>query len=286
MIACLATRRYGDALHRTPSLLRREIAILYYCIDPSGGCSMFGSNVMKYILLIVLITGIGGCAGGPEKPVTDSRDPHEETNRTIFAFNLATDDYVLEPVARTYRQAVPQPAQTALSSHVEWISLPSTAINSSLQGKFENATIASLRFLVNGLTFGLFDLMDDEDIPDREDFGQTLAYTGASEGSYLMVPFLGSYTTRSISGRAIDFMTNPLTIVQGSSAVAVRSAETPLAAITFRSDSFDVVNEIKYNSIDPYARTRSVYYQRRAGQLADTLPATIDGDDGFGAFFE
>ena len=247
---------------------------------------MFGSNILKYIVLPFLIIGIGGCTGGPEKLVTDSRDPLEEINRKIFAFNLATDDYVLEPVARTYRQAVPQPAQTALSSHVEWISLPSTAINSSLQGKFENATIASLRFLVNGLTFGLFDLMDDEDIPDREDFGQTLAYTGASEGSYLMVPFLGSYTTRSISGRAIDFMTNPLTIVQGSSAVAVRSAETPLAAITFRSDSFDVVNEIKYNSIDPYARTRSIYYQRRAGQLADTLPAKVDGDDGFGAFFE
>ena len=182
--------------------------------------------------------------------MTDSRDPYEETNRTIFAFNLTTDDYVLEPVARTYRQTVPQPAQTAISSHVEWISLPSTAINSSFQGKFENATIASLRFLINGLTFGLFDLMDDEDIPDREDFGQTLAYTGVGEGSYLMVPFLGSYTTRSITGRAVDFMMNPLTVVQGSSAATVRSAETPIAAITFRSDNFDVVNEIKYNSIE------------------------------------
>ncbi len=247
---------------------------------------MFGSNLIKYIGFLVAITGISGCAGGPDKLVTDSRDPYEETNRTIFAFNLATDDYVLEPVARTYRKAVPQPAQTALSNHVEWISLPSTAINSSLQGKFENATIASLRFLVNGLTFGIFDLMDDEDIPAREDFGQTLAYSGVGEGTYLMVPFLGSNTTRSITGRAIDFMINPLTVVQSDSAVAVRSAEVPLAAITFRSDSFDVVNEIKYNSIDPYARTRSAYYQRRAGQLADTLPAEVEGDDGFGAFFE
>ena len=247
---------------------------------------MFGSNIMKFMVLLVVITGIGGCEGRPDKLVTDSRDPYEETNRTIFSFNLATDDYVLEPVARTYRQAVPKSAQTALSSHVEWISLPSTAINSSLQGKFENATIASLRFLVNGLTFGLFDLMDEEDIPDREDFGQTLAYTGVGEGSYLMVPFLGSHTTRSITGRAVDFVMNPLTVVQGGSAVAFRSAEAPLAAITFRSDSFDVINEIKYNSIDPYARTRSAYYQRRAGQLANTLPAKIDGDDGFGAFFE
>lgn len=247
---------------------------------------MFGSNVIKCTVLLVLITGIGGCGGGPEKPVTDSRDPYEETNRSIFAFNLATDDYVLEPVARTYRQTVPQPSQTALSNHVEWISLPSTAINSSLQGKFENATIASLRFLVNGLTFGLFDLMDDKDIPDREDFGQTLAYTGVGEGPYLMVPFLGNHTTRSITGRAVDFIMNPLTVVQGSSAVAVRSAEIPLGAITFRSDNFDVVNEIKYNSIDPYARTRSAYYQRRAGQLANTLPAEVEEDDGFGAFFE
>ncbi|MDA8915066.1 VacJ family lipoprotein [Alphaproteobacteria bacterium] len=239
-----------------------------------------------YAVPLILLISLSGCSSIPADQQSDSRDPYENTNRSVFAFNLLTDDYVLEPVAKTYKDTVPLPAQTALSNHVEWVGLPSTVLNSSFQGKLENATLASLRFLVNGLTFGLVDLMENEDEPEPKDFGQTLAFTGVPEGSYLMVPLLGSHTTRSLAGRGFDFMFNPISLVGGSSAPAVRRAETPIAAITFRSNSFNVINQIKYNSIDPYARTRSAYYQRRTGQLADILPEKADIDDGFGAFFE
>jgi phospholipid-binding lipoprotein MlaA len=89
-----------------------------------------------------------------------------------------------------------------------------------------------------------------------------------------------------LAGRGFDFMFNPISFVGGSSATAIRTAETPVAALTFRSNSFDAINQIKYNSIDPYARTRSAYYQRRASQLVDIQPEKVDEDDGFGAFFE
>jgi phospholipid-binding lipoprotein MlaA len=250
---------------------------------------MFGFNITLrkiYAMPLIILLGLSSCSSIPEGQQSDSRDTYEDTNRSIFAFNLATDDYVLEPVAKTYRDTVPLSAQTAISNHVEWVGLPSTTLNSSLQGKFENATLAGLRFLVNGLTFGLVDLMENEDEPERKDFGQTLALAGVSEGSYLMVPLLGSHTTRSLAGRGFDFMFNPISFVGGSSATAIRTAETPVAALTFRSNSFDAINQIKYNSIDPYARTRSAYYQRRASQLVDIQPDKVDEDDGFGVFFE
>ncbi|HCV88336.1 MAG TPA: ABC transporter, partial [Alphaproteobacteria bacterium] len=69
--------------------------------------------------------------------------------------------------------------------------MPSTAVNSTLQGKYENAGLATLNFLVNGLTLGFADLTEGEDEVMQEDFGQTLASWDVPEGSYMMVPVLG-----------------------------------------------------------------------------------------------
>ena len=149
---------------------------------------------------------LGACASLPEDQRSDIRDPYEETNRKVFAFNMAADSYVLEPVAYGYRTVAPSSVQRAVSNHVDWVSLPSTAVNSTLQGKFENATLAVLHFAVNGLTLGFVDLTADDDQPTREDFGQTLAAANVPEGAYVEVPLLGGHTARSLSGRLVDFL--------------------------------------------------------------------------------
>ena len=76
----------------------------------------------------------------------------------------------------------------AIGNLVKWVGMPSTAINSAIQGKAENAGLATLNFLVNGLTLGFADLMEDETPIIKEDFGQTLAIK-VPEGSFLMVRF-------------------------------------------------------------------------------------------------
>ena len=120
---------------------------------------------------------------------------------------MAVDDYVLEPVSDAYRQTAPERVQKGVQNYVEWASLPATAVNSGLQGKFENAALASLTFFVNGLTFGFADLMEGEDRPEQEDFGQTLASAGISKKAPILIaPFLGSHTARSLVGRAVDFI--------------------------------------------------------------------------------
>ena len=58
--------------------------------------------------------------------------------------------------------------------------------------------------------------------------------------------------------------------------------------MTFRADNFDAFNDVKYNAIDPYARTRSIYLQSRdgmTGQSMDRGIGTSDSDDEFDAFF-
>ena len=176
-----------------------------------------------------------------------------------------------------------------MSNFVDWTTLPSTAVNSTLQGKFENATLSVLHFAINGLTLGFVDLTQDDEQPTREDFGQTLAAADVPEGSYVEVPLLGGHTTRSLTGRVVDFFINPLSMLEaGQAGQTIQSAQMPVAAISVRAEDFEAINEVKYNSLDPYARARSVYYQQRKGLLEDRLPGEIsesDNDDAFDSFF-
>ena len=239
---------------------------------------------------MLVALSLAACSSLPPEERSDVRDPYEEANRSVFAFNMAADSYVLEPVASGYRSVAPNAVQKAVSNHVNWVGLPSTAVNSTLQGKFENATLAVLHFAINGLTLGLADLTADDQQPTKEDFGQTLAAANVPEGSYIEVPLLGGHTTRSFSGRIVDFVLNPLSMLQaGDVGQTVQNAQLPVSAVSARADDFEAINEVKYNSLDPYARARSVYYQRRTGLLEDRLPGEIAddlNDDAFDSFFE
>lgn len=248
------------------------------------------ARLAKFVGIGLISMMISGCSSLPVEERSDVRDPFEDANRSVFAFNMAADSYVLEPVADGYRTIAPNGVQKAVSNHVEWVGLPSTAVNSTLQGKFENATLAVLHFAINGLTLGLVDLTADDEQPKQEDFGQTLAAANVPEGHYIEVPLLGGHTTRSLTGRAVDFMLNPLSILNaGEVGQSVQSAQLPVAAVSARATDFEAINEVKYNSLDPYARARSVYYQKRKGLLEDRLPGEIsegENDDAFDSFFE
>jgi phospholipid-binding lipoprotein MlaA len=165
--------------------------------------------------------------------------------------------------------------------------MPSTAVNSVLQGKFENAALASLTFLVNGLTLGFVDLMEGEDKPEHEDFGQTMASAGVNQGPYLMVPVIGSNTVRSASGRVVDFVLNPLRAFSGETVSDARATLPVVSAVSFRATHFDTINDVKNNSLDAYARARSAYYQQRDKLLQDNLPKgeLKDDLDEFETFF-
>lgn len=236
--------------------------------------------------LIAILTALilSACSSTNEIASTDQRDPYETTNRSVFAFNMKVDDIVLEPTARGFR-ALPDGVQTAVSNHAQWTSYPSTAVNSALQGKGENAALATIHFLINGLTLGFFDLLEDEQDPVREDFGQTLAHWSTPEGPYVVLPLLGSGTARSHTGWVVDALTNPFGFMGEPAAETIRTTQGPVGAVDFRARNYDQINDIKDNAIDPYARTRSIYYQYRQGQLTDGDPdADSASDDAFNSF--
>ena len=236
------------------------------------------------ILTIASALLVSGCSSLPADQRSDARDPYETSNRQIFAFNMGVDDAVIEPAAKGYRK-LPEGVQTALTNHAQWTSHPSTAVNSLLQGKLENAALATVDFLINGLTLGLADLTDDADDPEREDFGQTLAAWSLPEGSYVVMPLLGPGTTRSHTGFLVDSITNPLGYSGVGGVDVIRVTSAPVSVVSFRGNQFNQINDIKYNATDPYARTRSLYFQYREGQIIDgDLNVSTATDDAFDSF--
>ncbi|MCE2516861.1 MAG: VacJ family lipoprotein [Alphaproteobacteria bacterium] len=229
---------------------------------------------------------LAGCSATSPEIVSDNRDPYENTNRKVFEFNMAVDDVVLEPVARGYR-ALPDGVQTALTNHATWTSYPSTAVNSTFQGKYENAALATIQFLINGLTLGFADLTENDDDPEPEDFGQTMAVWNVPQGDYVVMPLLGPGTTRSHVGWVVDAVTNPLGFMGEPTADTIRMASTPTSIVTFRGNNYEQINDIKYNAIDPYAKTRSLYFQYRDGQIVGlNSAAPSDADKAFDDFLD
>ena len=78
-------------------------------------------RALTTLTMIVFAACLGACTSLPVDERSEVRDPYEETNRKIFAFNMAADSYVLEPVASGYRNVAPQPVQTAVANHVNWV---------------------------------------------------------------------------------------------------------------------------------------------------------------------
>lgn len=234
------------------------------------------------ISALIVVVALSGCTTAPNDRLTENRDPYENTNRKVFAFNTKVDDYVIEPAAKAYLQ-LPDRGQMMLTNFAGWTSLPSTAVNSTMQGDVENAAIGTFEFLINGLTLGFADLTGDVDTPRRTNFDDTLSYYNIGQGSYVVLPLLGPGTVRSHSGFVVDSITNPLNFAATPAAANITAVNTPVRVVTFRGNNFEYINEVKYQSLDAYARTRSIYLQY---DDANEIDASENYEDEFDSFIE
>ena len=67
---------------------------------------------------LALSSGLGGCST-PSPESLAQNDPWEQTNRAVFDFDVKLDHAVAAPVAKVYRDAVPEPARDGIHNALD-----------------------------------------------------------------------------------------------------------------------------------------------------------------------
>lgn len=204
-------------------------------------------------------------------------DKFELLNRAMFNFNETVDLLFLKPLAQLYVRLMPAPVERAVGSMVENLNEMTTAANCGLQGKSRDMFRSSGRFLINtsiGLG-GFFDMAHAifklQSVPP-EDFGQTLAVWGITEGPYLVLPLVGPSNLRDVSGLMLGSLTNPLNFY---SEVKARNSIRALSLVSIRGELLGIEDII---TGDRYIFIRDVYHQKRKYSIMDGV---VEDDFGF-----
>ncbi len=247
----------------------------------------------RLIVLLAALTLVAGCASQPKsaadnwsandsqdiEEIDEENDPLELLNRFTFSFNLALDTLIFRPGAATYRFLLPVEVRDSVRNALRNLSTPVILANDLLQGELERAETTLVRFFVNSTVglLGLFDVAADLGYPYHdEDFGQTLAVHGVGEGFYLVLPILGPSNPRDGIGILVDNFLDPLTYVaKANDAEEYLYARRAVKGIDLRSRTIETLDDVKQDSIDFYARIRSLYRQSRANAIGN---GEVQGD--------
>jgi len=207
------------------------------------------------------------------------RDPLEDINRAIFAFNDFLDSYIMVPIAKTYRFIMPEFVREMGRNFFENFNVPVVAINDLLQGDIENAGISLGRFVVNSTVgvLGFFEVAERIHLKQHPaDFGQTLHSYGVGSGPYVMLPLFGPSTARDAIGKGVDSFLNPITyFLELETRLYLKASET----VVSREAVLDELDELRKGSLDYYAAVRSAWFQNRARELRKGAPPPAEDID-------
>ena len=213
---------------------------------------------------------LSGCAttGKPiDQQSTDSKDPYENVNRKIYAFNDKVDDYVSKPVSDAYKAITPEFLQKRVTHFFKNLQTVNVIFNDLLQAKFVQGATDTQRLLMNttlGLA-GFFDVAQTVGLEQHEeDFDQTFAVWGLPQGSYLVLPFVGPITVRGIPGAVFDTAANPVSYVgQPLLSNYIGAPIQALSLIDKRANAEGALQFIDEAALDPYVFTRESFLQWR-----------------------
>lgn len=245
------------------------------------------SNVIRrYVVTLVLLCAVGVpiCAySEPEEPY----DPAEPVNRFIFDVNDTLDIHIMEPIARGYRENIPDRVQLGIKNFFLNLRYPSYLVSDIIQGKFDQVLDHTGRFLINSTVgvLGLMDVAKEYGLPDHEeDFGIALMHHGVPAGPYIVLPFLGPSNVRDGVGRLVDAFLDPIGWVGYSSLsagtkVAIAATALGVKAVHTRAGLLQAIEAGKESSVDYYFFAQGAYYQYRQGLLTDGMDDEEFGDE-------
>ena len=212
----------------------------------------------------------------------------EGVSRSIFKFNMAFDDAILEPIAKGYNK-LPDPIKKGTGNFTSNIATLLSVPNSLLQGNFKQVGHSAGSFLINS-TVGILGILNPAEKmglkPHKEDVGQTLAVYGMESGCYLVLPIFGPSTARDTVGLLADTFVDPFAYVtiRDNELFGVSGNDLDyfsvkgVTAVDFRADNDQNFESLEKNSLDLYSSLKSVYLQSRENKIRNS----IEDDDEWG----
>ena len=217
-------------------------------------------NIFKLLLAQLMLILLSSCSQNSANK--EIYDPLESMNRSVFKFNQGLDKYVFKPINTEYEK-LPENVKKGVSNHTKWASTPITIVNSAIQLEAENFSTSSIKFLLNSLTLGFYDL-DPETKYTTRDFGSSLANYNVSSGPYVVLPILGPRSLRHFSGNIVD-----QSVSNGPKNHSYNSTTLPMSILSNRNTYSNVIEDI-YNAQDPYLRAKILYTENRFNSISST----------------
>ena len=234
---------------------------------------------MYMIRLVLLLASLVLSACASTSPNTNSKDPYEGFNRSMYSFNDALDRAIVKPVAKGYKAVMPNFGQKMVRNFFSNIDDIFVTGNDLLQLKFKKASSDFTRVWVNTIfgVFGLFNVAENLE-KHNEDFGQTLGYWGVSSGPYLVLPFVGPSSVRDGAGLAVDSYYG---LVENIEDRALSNSLYATNKIDERVQLLDTEKIIEGGVMDRYSFLRDAYIMRRQSLVYDGDPPRIKYDDDY-----
>jgi len=250
-------------------------------------------KLLGIILLVFLLSANANAGSNGQDDLSKNKngevkDCFEGLNRAFFAFNKGLDNILVEPLAKGYRY-LPSPIRTGTSNFLSNLSLVVTVPNNILQGDMKLAGKNTARFAVN-TTVGILGLFDPAtklglNNYEKEDYGQSLATWGVSEGCYLVLPVLGPSTARDTIGSLATYFGGDawynITVRNDTRYVSDFDyyASRGTSGVDFRAKNLESFDNLEKNSMDFYASVKSLYLQDRRRKILNSQKATDTMDD-------
>lgn len=231
--------------------------------------------MIKFFYFFLFLT-LNACVTTPT--IDDENvDPWEGMNRSIFDFNLAVDENILEPIAKGYDYVTPDFIQERFGDFFNNLGDIGNMFNSILQGKLLDGLGTFGRIVLNTTVgfFGFFDVATGSIDRKPEDFGQTLATWGVGAGPYVVLPFLGPSTLRDGFSKVVDYddnlnPQNKLDSYELYSAIAIDTLNTRV--------KFDSIIKILKSKKDPYDFAKFGFLESRKSDIYDgQIPKSAQG---------
>ena len=143
-------------------------------------------------------------------------DPFQDLNEKTHNLNQGLDESIATPIAKVYRKVTPDFVEVGVTNFTDNIEDINIALNNLLQAKIKDGLSDILRFTINSTigVLGFFDIASSIGLPKHsEDFGQTLAVWGVTDGPYIVLPVLGPSSLRDTLARIPEAFMTPLLLI-------------------------------------------------------------------------